>query len=81
MQDGCNAARSEVIKRIKENTIKYLKAGRTPITPDDQVEHKALRSLNDRDIGRLLIPAESLHQWDEDPDAYVDQSPAVVCLL
>jgi hypothetical protein len=80
MQEGCNAARSEAIKRIKDNTIKYLKAGRTPIRVGDQVEHKALRGLNDRDIGRLLIPADSLHEWDEDPDAYVDQSPAVVCL-
>jgi hypothetical protein len=71
MQEGCNAARSEAIKRIKDNTIKYLAAGPTPINVDAHVEHKALRGLNDRNIGRLLIHAEALHQWDEDPDAYV----------
>ena len=80
MQEGCNAACSKVIKHIKDNTIKYLKAGWTPITVDDQVEHKALRGLNDYNIGCLLIPAESLHEWDKDPDVYIDQSPAVVCL-
>lgn len=78
MQEGCNAARSEAIKRIKDNTIRYLTAGRTPIKVDALVEHKALRGLNDRNIGRLLIPAEELHEWDADPDAYVDHSRASV---
>jgi hypothetical protein len=70
MQEGSNAARSEAIRRIKDNTVRYLRAGRTPITVDDaQVQHKSLRGFNDRNIGRLLIPAESLHEWDMDPDA------------
>lgn len=72
MQEGVNASRSEAIKRIKDNTIRYLAAGRNPIKVDQLVEHKALRGLNDRNIGRLLIPAEDLHEWDADPDAYVD---------
>jgi hypothetical protein len=72
MQEGCNAARSEAIKRIKDNTIRYLAAGRTPIKVDAQVEHKALRGLNDHNIGRLLIPAQDLHEWETDPDAYVN---------
>ena len=72
MQDGCNSARSEAIKRIKDNTVKYLAAGRTPIAVNEaQVRHKTLRGLNDRAIGRLLIPADDLHEWDMDPDAYV----------
>jgi hypothetical protein len=78
MQEGCNAARSETIKRIKDNTIRYLAAGRTPIKVDAVIEHKALRGLNDRNIGRLLIPAEDLHEWDADPDAYVDHFRAFV---
>jgi hypothetical protein len=81
MQEGCNAARSEAIKRIKDNTIKYLAAGPTPIKVDAQVEHKALCGLNDRNIGRLLIPAEALHEWDADPDAYVTQSCETTHLL
>jgi len=69
MQEGCNAARSEAIKRIKENTIKYLAAGKTPIQVDvQQVQHKALRGLNERNIGRLLIPASELEDWDADPE-------------
>jgi hypothetical protein len=67
MQDGCNAARSEAIRRIKDNTVKYLGSGRTPIVVDAQVDYKALRGLNDPNTGRLLIPADSLEEWDEDP--------------
>lgn len=70
MQDGCNAARSEAIKRIKDNTIRYLAAGRTPIIVTAQVDHKALRGLFDPKIGRLIIPAEDLKEWDADPDGY-----------
>jgi hypothetical protein len=80
MQDGCNASRSEAIKWIKDNTVKYLTAGHTPIRVDGQVEHKALRGLNDPNIGRLLIPADTLHEWDADPNAYVDHSCAIVHL-
>jgi hypothetical protein len=35
---------------------------------------KASRGLNHQDIGRLIIPAEDLAEWDADPDAYVDIS-------
>jgi hypothetical protein len=74
MQEGSNAARSEAIKRIKDNTAKYLRAGGTPVmVNDEQVQHKALRGFNDRNIGRLLIPADDLHEWDRDPDGYVDR--------
>ena len=69
MQEGCNAARSEAIKRIKENTAKYLTAARVPVKVDPRTEHKALRGLNDPDFGRLIIPASELHEWEADPDA------------
>ncbi|KAF8496387.1 hypothetical protein F5888DRAFT_1634920 [Russula emetica] len=69
MQEGCNAARSEAIKRVKDNTIRYLAAGRTPVEVDAHLKHKVLRGLNDPHIGRLLIPAEDLSEWDTDPDA------------
>jgi hypothetical protein len=69
MQDGCHAARSEAIKRIKDNTIRYLTAGQRPVKVDERVRYKPLRGLNDPDIGRLLIPAQDLHEWDRDPDA------------
>ncbi|KAF8490647.1 hypothetical protein F5888DRAFT_1637981 [Russula emetica] len=68
MQEGCNAARSEAIKRVKDNTIRYLAAGRTPVEVDAHLEHKVLCGLNDPHIGRLLIPAEDLSEWDVDPD-------------
>ncbi len=74
MQDGCNAARSDAIKRIKEHTISYLASGRMPIKVDPQVKHKVLRGLTDHDIGRLLIPAEDLEDWDADRDAYIYRS-------
>ena len=73
MQDRCNLACSEAIRRIKDNTVRYLAAGRTPIRVDTHVEHKALRGLNDHNIGCLVIPATDLHEWDRDPDAYVNQ--------
>lgn len=80
IQDGCNAARSEAIKRIKDHAIRYLAAGRVPVTINAQVHHKELRGLNDSEIGRLLIPAQEVHQWDLDPDAYVHQSYAILYL-
>jgi hypothetical protein len=80
MQEGCNAAHSEAIKWIKDNTTQYLAAGWTPIKVDAQVEHKALRGLNDCNIRCLLIPAQDLHEWKMDPDAYVNWSCAIVHL-
>ena len=80
MQDGCNAARSEVIRRIKDNMAKYLRAGRVPVIINAHLEHKALRGLNDPHIGRLIIPAEDLHEWDADPDVYVNLSRAFIDL-
>jgi hypothetical protein len=72
MQDGCNAARSEIIKRIKDNTGRYLRAGRTPVEVDDtQIQHKPLRGLNNCNIGRLIIPADDVREWDLNPDSYV----------
>jgi hypothetical protein len=69
-------ARSEAIRRIKDNTVRYLTAGRTPIRvdPNWQVMDKALHGLNDPVIGRLLIPAEDLLEWDADPEVYVYRS-------
>jgi hypothetical protein len=63
IQDGCNSARSEAIKRIKDNTVKYLKAGPAPITVDkDQIQHKALRGLNDATSGAYLsLPKASIN--------------------
>ena len=70
MQEGCNAARSENIRRIKDNTTRYLAAGQTPVRVGEHTNHKALRGLNDENIGRLIIPVEDLHEWDQDPDGY-----------
>jgi len=81
MQEGSNTACSEAIRRIKDNMIKYLAAGRTPIQVNiRQVQHKALRGLHNRNIGCLLIPAEDVHEWDADPDAYVDHFLAFIYL-
>jgi hypothetical protein len=71
-------ARSKAIRRIKDNTVKYLAAGPRPIKVDPQIKDKALRGFNDPNLGRLLIPAEDLHEWDVDPDAYVLRSHAVI---
>jgi uncharacterized protein YktA (UPF0223 family) len=79
MQGGCNTARSEAIRRIKQNTVAYLAAGRKPVKVDLQTKDKSSRGLNNPDFGRLIIPAEHLIDWDADPDAYVNpliQSPA-----
>lgn len=69
-------ARSEAIRRIKDNLARYLAAGGNPvlISPHLQGMDKASRGLNHQDIGRLIIPAEDLAEWDADPDAYVDIS-------
>ena len=79
IQEGCNAAHSEVIKRIKEYTIKYLAAGGTPIQVDaQQVQHKALRGFNNHNnIGCFLIPVKDLEEWDVDLDGYVCQIDSV----
>jgi hypothetical protein len=69
IQCGCNASRSEAIKRVKENTIKYLAAGQSPIILSAQINHKELHGLNDPIIGRLIIPVEDVEEWDQDPDA------------
>ena len=73
MQVGWNSACSEAIRRIKDNTVRYLAAGRTPVRVDMHVEHKALWGLNDHNIGHLVIPATDLHEWERDPDVYVNQ--------
>lgn len=75
MQWGCNTARSEAVRRIKLNMIAYLAAGPKPIRIDAQTietKDKSSLGLNDPDFGRLLIPAEYVHKWDADPDAYVN---------
>lgn len=72
MQGGCNAARSEAIRRIKLNTVAYLAAGRKPVKIDFGIKDKSLCGLNSPELGRLLIPAEKLRDWDTDPDAYVN---------
>lgn len=64
-------ARSEAIRRVKDNTIRYLAAGETPVMVDPQSNNKALRGLNSVEFGRLLIPAEELGEWDADPELYV----------
>ena len=69
MQGGCSVARSESIRRIKQNIVVYLGAGRKPVQIDTQMKDKSLRGLNHPQIGRLLVPAEHLLDWDEDPDA------------
>jgi hypothetical protein len=70
MQFGSNMARSEVIRRIKDNMVKYLAAGRRPVRldPNWKSSDKALHGLNHPVIGRLLIPADDLPEWDADPD-------------
>jgi hypothetical protein len=63
MQESCNAARSDTIKRIKDNTTAYLNAGQTPIIVDEvQIREKPLRGFNNPEIGRLLVPAEDVHE-------------------
>jgi hypothetical protein len=70
MQVGSNMARSEAIRRIKDNMIKYLAAGQRPlkVDPDWQSSNKALHGLNHPLIGHLIIPAANLSEWDADPD-------------
>ena len=68
MQGGCNMARSEAIRRIKQNMIVYLAAGRNPLRFDSQSKDKSSRGLNHPITGRLLIPAEYVLDWDADPD-------------
>jgi hypothetical protein len=77
MQGGCNAARSEAIRRIKQNMFMYLAAGRKPVKIDSQVKDKSSRGLNHPEIGRLLIPAEHLLKWDAHPNAYVHPSQSM----
>jgi hypothetical protein len=73
MQIGCSMARSEAIRRVKDNLVRYLASGRRPVNVDPHwhTKDKVLRGLNDPEIGRLLIPAEDLLDWDADPHAYV----------
>jgi hypothetical protein len=69
MQEGCSSARSDTIRRIKDNTGKYLGAGPIHVKVDySQIQYKALRGLNDSNIGRLLIPADQLYEWDLNPE-------------
>jgi hypothetical protein len=68
IQGGCSLARSESIRRVKQNMVVYLGAGRKPVKIDTQIMDKSLRGLNHPQIGHLLIPAEHLLKWDEDPD-------------
>ena len=75
IQHGCSSARSEMTRRIKDNMIRYLGAGQNPVQVEHHVSvYKAFRGLHDPNIGRLLIPAEDLDQWDEDPNGYVHLS-------
>jgi hypothetical protein len=66
-------ARSETIKRIKDNMVRYLVAGQNPVLVDVhwQARGRGSSGINDPDIGRLLIPADDLPEWDADPDVYV----------
>jgi hypothetical protein len=68
MQGGCNTARSESINRIKQNMVMYLAAGRNPVIFDLQAKDKSSCGLNNTHIGRLLIPAQDVLEWDVDPD-------------
>jgi hypothetical protein len=74
MQVGCNTARSETIKRIKDNMVRYLAAGQNPVMVKVhwQARGKRMIGINDPDVSRLLIPAEDLQEWDEDPELYVN---------
>lgn len=80
MQEGYNAARSNAFKHIKDNTVNYLASGPKPIKVDAHIKHKGLHGLNDPNIGRLIIPAKELHEWDTDPDAYILQFHSTVYL-
>ena len=69
MQGGCNTARSEAIRRIKQNAAIYLAAGRNPVKIGSQIRDKSTLGLNNPLTGRLIIPADRLLEWDTDPEA------------
>lgn len=73
MQKGCNSARSEAVKRINQFTDKYLDSGTRPIKCDARTMAKTYRGLNHPQIGRLIIPAEHVVEWDENTVRYVVQ--------
>jgi hypothetical protein len=68
-------ARSEAVRRIKENMPRYLAAGQRPVNVGQhwKSSDKSMRGLNDPQFGRLLIPAGDLAEWNLDPDAYVNK--------
>lgn len=71
MQKGCNAARSDTFKRINQFTDRYLNLGTKPIICNAGTTVKMSRGLNHPQIGRLIIPAEQVAEWDEDPERYI----------
>jgi hypothetical protein len=73
IQKGCNAARSDTFKRINQFTEKYLNSGTSPIRCNAGSAEKSSRGLNHPQIGRLIIPAVFVAEWDEDPELYVVQ--------
>ena len=71
MQKGCSTARSDTFKRVNQFTYKYLNSGTRPIQCDAGGMRKTSRGLNHPQIGRLIIPAKKVAEWDENPERYV----------
>ena len=67
IQKGCNAARSDTFKRINQLTGRYLNSGTRPIHLNKKIVEKGLHGLNHPQIGRLIIPAKHVAEWDDDP--------------
>ena len=71
IQRGCNNARSDTFKRVNQFTEKYLNSGSSPVQCDARAMAKPSRGLNHPQLGRLIIPAAYVSDWDEDPERYV----------
>ena len=68
MQRGCSTAHSETFKRVNQFMDKYLNSGNRPILCDARTIGKTSRGLNHPQIGRLIIPAAYVAEWDKNTE-------------
>ncbi|KAN0128660.1 hypothetical protein V8E53_013479 [Lactarius tabidus] len=66
IQSRCHSSRAETTRRINSNLIHYLTAGPVPIQCSRLDKHAS--PLNHPELGRLIIPARYLRDWDWDPN-------------
>jgi len=63
-----------MLKRVNQFMDKYLNLGTKPIQCDARTMGKTHHGLNHPQLGRLIILAEYVAEWDENVEWYVINS-------